>query len=87
MDGIRSFTLRRKDKAMIKEAIYYEMYCDRCGAQLDDGDIVAYKEKEGLEFVASESEWQTIDGKHYCPACYELDEETDEYVPKEGGEK
>lgn len=72
---------------MIKEAIYYEMYCDRCGAQLDDGDIVAYKEKEGLEFVASESEWQTIDGKHYCPACYELDEETEEYMPKEGGEK
>lgn len=72
---------------MIKEAIYYEMYCDRCGKQLDDGDIVAYKEKEGLEFVASESEWQTINGKHYCPDCVELDEETDEYVPKEGGEK
>ena len=50
---------------MIKEATYYEMYCDRCGKQLDDGDIVAYKEKEGLEFVAGESEWQTIEGKHF----------------------
>ena len=69
---------------MIKEAIYYEMYCDRCGAQLDDGDIVAYKEREGLEFVASESEWQTINGKHYCPDCYEVDEEGYN-VPKKGG--
>ena len=72
---------------MIKEATYYEMYCDRCGKQLDDGDIVAYKEKEGLEFVAGESEWQTIEGKHYCPDCYELDEVTDKYKPKKGGKQ
>ena len=25
-----------------------------------------------------------IGGKDYCPDCYELDEETDEYVPKKG---
>ena len=37
--------------------------------------------------VAEQSEWQKIGGKHYCPDCYELDEETDEYVPKKGGEK
>ena len=49
---------------MIKEATYYEMYCDRCGKQLDDGDIVAYKEKEGLEFVA-EYVFCSIDNKNF----------------------
>ena len=26
--------------------------------------------------------WVEIDGKLYCPDCYEYDEETDEYKPK-----
>ena len=25
-------------------------------------------------------------GKHYCPDCYEFDDELDEYVPKKKGD-
>ena len=35
--------------------------------------------------VAEQSEWRRIGDKDYCPDCYELDEETDKYVPKKGG--
>ena len=30
------------------------------------------------------SDWLAIGVKHYCPDCYELDEETGKYVPKKG---
>lgn len=36
---------------------------------------------------AMESEWIEIGDKHYCPDCYELDDELDEYVPKKKGDK
>lgn len=72
---------------MVKPKTYYELYCDRCRKQLTDGDVTAYNSESDLMFVAEESEWKTIDGKHYCPDCYEVDEETDEYVPKKGVEK
>lgn len=32
-----------------------------------------------------ESEWVEIGDKHYCPDCYEFDDELDEYVPKKKG--
>lgn len=31
---------------------------------------------------AMESEWVEIGDKHYCPDCYEFDDELDEYVHK-----
>ena len=37
--------------------------------------------------VAEQSKWKKISGNHYCADCYKLDEDTDEYVPKKGGEK
>jgi hypothetical protein len=36
---------------------------------------------------AMESEWAEIGDKHYCPDCYEFDDELDEYVPKKKGDK
>ena len=34
-----------------------------------------------------ESEWVEIGDKHYCPDCYEFDDELDKYVPKKKGDK
>lgn len=34
-----------------------------------------------------ESEWAEIGDKHYCPECYEFDDELDEYVPKKKGDE
>ena len=41
-------------------------------------------DKDSALMVAEQSEWMDINGNHYCPDCYELDEVTDEYVPKKG---
>ena len=70
---------------MIKEVTYYDIICDRCGKSLIDESKTCYPDKDSALMVAKQSEWQKIGSKHYCPDCYELDEVTDEYVPKKGG--
>lgn len=76
---------------MIKEKIYYDIICDCCGKSLTDESGDCYPDINSAEMVASQSDWLRleINGKHYCPDCYEVNEETDEYVPKpkEGGGK
>ena len=72
---------------MIKEVTYYDIICDRCGKSLTKESGDCYPDTKAAEMVALQSEWKEIGGKHYCPGCYEVDDETDEYVPKEGGEK
>ena len=69
---------------MIKEVTYYDIICDRCGKSFTDESEMSYTDTESAEMVAKDSEWLIIGGKHYCPDCYELDEVTDEYVPKKG---
>ena len=69
---------------MIEEVTYYDIICDRCGKSLTNESETCYPDTKSAEMVAKDSGWITIVGKHYCPDCYELDEETDEYVPKEG---
>lgn len=72
---------------MIKEYSCYDIICDRCGKSLTKLSGDCYPDTNSAEMVALQSDWKEINGKHYCPDCYEVDEETDEYVPKEGGEK
>ena len=72
---------------MIKEVTYYDIICDRCGKSLINESETCYPDKNSALMVAEQSEWIEINSKHYCFDCYGLDEETDEYVPKEGGEK
>ena len=69
---------------MIKEVTYYDIICDRCGKSLINESETCYPDKDSALMVAEQSEWRRIGGKDYCPDCYELDEETDEYVPKKG---
>ena len=72
---------------MTKEVTYYDIICDRCGKSLINESEMCYPDTGSAEMVALNSEWRTIGGKHYCTDCYELDEETDKYVPKKGGKK
>ena len=71
---------------MIKEVTYYDIICDRCGKSLTNESETCYPDKDSALMVAEQSEWIDINGKHYCPDCYELDEVTDKYKPKKGGE-
>ena len=72
---------------MIEEVTYYDIICDRCGKSLTEESNICYPDTNSALMVAGQSEWIDINGKHYCPDCYELDEETDEYLPKKGGKK
>lgn len=67
---------------MIKPVTMYSVVCDRCGKFFEADDSVAWTDKQSARFYALESEWKEIGNKHYCPECYEFDEELDEYVPK-----
>ena len=62
----------------------YMCECDRCGKihVNENLGVIAWADCEQAFEDASESGWTEIDGKHYCPDCYEYDEETDEYIPK-----
>lgn len=67
---------------MIKQVNMYAITCDGCGKTFSADDIVAWVDVCTAREQALDSEWQEIDGKHYCPDCYEYSEELDEYVPK-----
>ena len=57
---------------MIEEIKVYQMVCDGCGAFHEyDGMIVHFAFEHEAEFSAKESDWKNIDGKWYCPLCYE----------------
>ena len=72
---------------MLKEVIYYDIICDRCGKSFSEESEMCYTDKDSALMVAEQSEWIDINGKHYCPDCYELDEVTDEYVPNKEGKQ
>lgn len=80
---------QRKEVIMIKEVKMYSVICDRCGKAFVDefNGIVAWVDEGTAKEQAMESEWAEIGDKHYCPDCYEFDDELDEYVPKKKGDK
>lgn len=65
---------------MIERVAMYIAKCDHCGEILQDGEIVAWADADEAQRMAEESEWREINGRLLCPDCYEVDEETDEYV-------
>lgn len=68
---------------MIKEVKMYSVVCDRCGKTFGENDgIDCWVDICTAREQAMQSEWAEIGDKHYCPDCYEFDEELDEYVPK-----
>lgn len=78
---------QRKEAIMIKEVKMYSVVCDRCGKSFIDefNGIAAWLDEGTAKEQAMESEWAEIGDKHYCPDCYEFDDELDEYVPKKKG--
>lgn len=63
---------------MIREFTMWEAICDGCGTcartQISESFII--------DIVLNRCGWKEIDGKLYCPDCYEYDGETDDYKPK-----
>ena len=67
---------------MIREVTMYQAVCDGCGKPCTDGEITGWEAAERAHYVSMESGYKDIDGKLYCPDCYEYNEETDEYKLK-----
>lgn len=63
---------------MIEQKIFYGLKCDRCGTMCEGGEFEYFDDESFAVENALESEWKEIGDKHYCPDCYEIDEETDE---------
>ena len=66
---------------MIKPEIYYTLICDRCKELFESSGINGYTDGDYIWESAESSDWIEHNGKHYCPECYHVDEETDELVP------
>ena len=70
---------------MIREVTTYQAVCDGCGGSLKNSltrRTIVFEDEEWLRATCSELDWREINGKLYCPNCYEYDEEKDEYKPK-----
>jgi hypothetical protein len=60
---------------MIKEVKMFTIICDGCGKDVNEGEeICAWNDKSYIEDVAYDSDWKTVDDKHYCTNCYEYDD-------------
>lgn len=70
---------------MIRKVDMYQCVCDRCGKTHVNENLgyVAWADETYAADDAYENGWTNIDGKDYCPDCYQYDEETDEYIPKQ----
>lgn len=68
---------------MIREVTMYQAVCDGCGRPCaETGGIMAWANRESARIAAWESGWFIVNHETYCPDCYEYDEETNEYKPK-----
>lgn len=74
---------------MIEKVEMYQAVCDGCGKSYYDdfNGFVAWSDEVAAQNAATENEWMEINGKLYCPDCYEYDEELDDYVVKKKREK
>ena len=71
---------------MIKPVTMYSVVCDRCGKTFEADGIIAWTDICSVREQAMESEWVEIGDNHYCPDCYDFDDELYEYVPKKKGD-
>lgn len=53
----------------------YAAVCSRCGAVCE----ACVSDMEQLLDAAQVVDWREIDGGLYCPLCYEVDSDSDEY--------
>lgn len=74
---------------MIEKVEMYQAVCDGCGKYYYDdfNGFVAWSDEVAAQNAATENEWMEINGKLYCPDCYEYDGELDDYVVKKNREK
>lgn len=81
---------------MIEEVIFYAATCDNCGEGWNNDHYgwSAMSDECSLKDMLSNDEWQSGDhledethkGKHYCPSCFEYDDD-DNFILKHDSKK
>ena len=68
---------------MIREVTMYQVVCDRYGRPCAEiGGVMVWANQDAARIAAWKSGWLLVDHETYCPDCYEYDEKTDNYKPK-----
>ena len=65
---------------MYRPITMYQLFCDRCGNIFGNTDL-----RSSLfagPDIGDYSDWKMIDGKYYCPECYEASIVNDTYTVK-----
>jgi hypothetical protein len=61
---------------MIEKVEMYTVVCDNCGEDVASGqEYSCWNDKSYAEDNAVDSDWHKEDDKHYCPNCFEFDDE------------
>lgn len=58
---------------MYRPITMYQIICDRCGEVFEGTDIYPELFYDKPVDIGVNSDWEEIDGKHYCPDCYDIE--------------
>lgn len=62
----------------------YKIVCDCCGETFTDGNgFTCYSDDPDGGIIRGEAldnGWIELDAKHYCPKCYEVDDDGNYYI-------
>ena len=58
---------------MYRPITMYQIVCDRCGEVFGGTDTCSALFCNKEVDIGDYSDWEMIDGKHYCPDCYEVE--------------
>ena len=58
---------------MYRPITMYQIVCDRCGEVFGGTDTCSALFSNKEVDIGDYSGWEMIDGKHYCPDCYEVE--------------
>ena len=67
---------------MYRPITMYQLFCDRCGNMFGNADPRSSLFVDKCPDIGNYSDWQMIDGKYYCPECYETSIINDTYTVK-----
>ena len=67
---------------MYRPITMYQLFCNRCGNIFGNTDLRSSLFADKCPDIVNYSDWEMIDGKYYCPECYEVSIVNDTYTVK-----
>jgi hypothetical protein len=76
LQKISCFVLKQKGNeriVMYRPIEMYQIVCDRCGEVFGGTDTCSSLFSDKDTDISDYSDWEMIDGKHYCSDCYDVE--------------